>query len=88
MIKNVLNILASFIFVFVLFSCVNNDKPKYEQVVKHSVTQNDVNESLEELNRKFLIQEAELIKNYVENNKTNFNVLPKNRIVITDIKWT
>ena len=71
MIKNVLNILASFIFVFVLFSCVNNDKPKYEQVVKHSVTQNDVNESLEELNRKFLIQEAELIKNYVENNKLN-----------------
>lgn len=71
MIKNILNILTSFFFIFVMFSCVNNDKPKYDQVVRHSVTQDDINESLEEANRNFLIQEAGLINDYIEYHKLN-----------------
>ena len=71
MIKNILNILTSFFFIFVMFSGVNNDKPKYYQVVRHSVTQDDINESLEEANRNFLIQEAGLINDYIEYHKLN-----------------
>lgn len=71
MIKNILNILTSFFFIFVMFSCVNNDKHKYDQVVRHSVTQDDINESLEEANRNFLIQEAGLINDYIEYHKLN-----------------
>lgn len=54
-----------------MFSCVNNDKPKYDQVVKHRVAQDDINESLEEANRNFLIQEAGLINDYIEYHKLN-----------------
>lgn len=71
MIKNILNILTSFFFIFVMFSCVNNDKPKYDQVVRHRVAQDDINESLEEANRNFLIQEAGLINDYIEYHKLN-----------------
>lgn len=71
MIKNILNILTSFFFIFVMFSCVNNDKPKYDQVVRHRVAQDDINESLEEANRNFLIQEAGLINDYIEFHKLN-----------------
>ena len=71
MIKNILNILTSFFFIFVMFCCVNNDKPKYDQVVKHRVAQDDINESLEEANRNFLVQEAGLINDYIEYHKLN-----------------
>jgi FKBP-type peptidyl-prolyl cis-trans isomerase len=54
-----------------MFSCVNNDKPKYDQVVRHRVAQDDINESLEEANRNFLIQEAGLINDYIEYHKLN-----------------
>ena len=71
MIKTILNILTLFLIVFCLFSCNSDDKVKPNQLVKHEVTQKDINESLEKANRYLLIQEAEQINDYIERHKLN-----------------
>ncbi len=71
MTRSVLNIVIPFLLVLALCSCKNNDKMKPNQVVKHKVAHSNINEPLEEANRKFLIQEAERINDYIENHELN-----------------
>ena len=49
-----------------LFSCDTNDKVNQNQVDRQSVTKNNMDESLEKANRYLLIQETELIDDYIE----------------------
>ena len=71
MIKNILNIVISFLLVFILFSCDGNDKVNQNYIDKQNVTKKDINESLEKANRYLLIQEAELIDDYIERHDLN-----------------
>ena len=67
MIRNILNIVNLFMFmlIFVLLSCDNNNT-NINQFVQQEVAQKDIKESLEKANRYMLIQEAELINDYIE----------------------
>ena len=71
MIKNILNIIIAILFVIALFSCDTNDKVNQNQVDRQSVTKNNMDESLEKANRYLLIQETELIDDYIERHDLN-----------------
>lgn len=70
MIRNILNLVILFLFIFVSFSC-EKSRNKHNQVVKQGVKQKDIKEEIEELNRYWLVQESKLIDDYIKNNALN-----------------
>ncbi len=64
-----LNIIILLFLIFVSLSC--EDKIKPDQVVRQVVKQDNIDEALESVNRYMLIQEAELIEDYIERHDLN-----------------
>lgn len=65
MMKNILNIVISFLFIFITFSC-NDNNVRQKDMDRHGNLQKEINESLEEVNRGLLQKEAELINDYIK----------------------
>lgn len=63
--NNILNIFALLQCFVLLFSC-NDNKSEVKNTDNQIVTKDNINESLEKANRYLLIQEAELIYDYIE----------------------
>lgn len=68
MMKRILNVLILFLSIFVFCSCNNKDKNNKgvkQNNVKQNITQKEIRESLEEVNRNWLIVESEQIDDYI-----------------------
>lgn len=68
MIKKVLNIFISFLFIFAMLSCDNKRQNKQEKPV---ISQKQIEYYLEQKNRDFLSYEANKIDQYVESHDLN-----------------
>lgn len=68
MIKKVLNIFISFLFIFAILSCDNKKQNKQE---KQTISQKEIEDYLEQKNRDFIRYEADKINEYVESHDLN-----------------
>ena len=65
--KSILNVLVLFLSIFVLYSCNKNKNNDVKQNgIKQNISQKEIRESLEEINRNWLIVESEQINDYIK----------------------
>lgn len=69
--SKILNIIFVFLVSIILLSCTDNDKTKYKK--NQNADKEQLKSGLEKANRYMLIQESELINDYVE--RHNLNVI-------------